>query len=218
MYLINILKGFAIGFPIAMLAVGPVSILCIQRAVYHGAFYGIIFGLGVATADAIYGALAIFGMSFIANFIIQKQFYIKLISGLLLILIGAKIIFSKSHIKNSQTIKKPNLLNDYTSAVLLTLSNPFTIGLFGSAISLPWLQLNLKYITLSSSLLLTIGIFLGSITWFSILSFFVGSLRHKFSNKNLKTINVIAGIIIVGLGIITLLSIFFKKLFVLQSF
>mgnify|MGYP000311191215 CR=1 FL=1 len=51
------LRGFVLGFTIAA-TVGPISLLVIRRTVNEGRLYGLASGLGVATADTTYGAIA----------------------------------------------------------------------------------------------------------------------------------------------------------------
>ena len=53
-------KGLAIGFAIAA-PVGPIGVLCIRRTFADGRLAGFVTGLGAATADAFYGAVAGFG-------------------------------------------------------------------------------------------------------------------------------------------------------------
>jgi threonine/homoserine/homoserine lactone efflux protein len=55
------IKGFIIGISIAA-PVGPIGVLCIQRTLAPGKLYGISTGCGAATADAIYGLIAAFGL------------------------------------------------------------------------------------------------------------------------------------------------------------
>ncbi len=77
------LQGLIIGFSIAA-PVGPIGILCIRRTLANGKAYGLISGLGAATADAIYGSIAGFGLIFISSILIRQQEWLRLIGGLFL--------------------------------------------------------------------------------------------------------------------------------------
>lgn len=67
-----LIKGFVIGFSIAA-PVGPIGILCIQRTLSGGGVQGLVTGLGAATADALYGFIAAFGLTFISNFLVDQS-------------------------------------------------------------------------------------------------------------------------------------------------
>src|SRR5206468_9793467 len=79
----GILAGLAISAP-----VGPVNVLCISRTISNGWAAGVISGLGAATADTIYGAIAGFSIHFVIAFLIREEFWIRLFGGILLMLIG----------------------------------------------------------------------------------------------------------------------------------
>jgi len=57
------LEGIIIGLAIAA-PVGPIGVLCIRRTLADGRASGFVSGLGAATADAVYGAVAAFGLTF----------------------------------------------------------------------------------------------------------------------------------------------------------
>src|SRR5438477_6261314 len=87
-------RGLLIGFSIAA-TVGPMSVLCIQRTLNRGQLYGLVSGLGIATADGVYGSIAAFGLTLITNFLVSEQMWIHLIGGLFLIYLGIKTIITK---------------------------------------------------------------------------------------------------------------------------
>ena len=76
-----ILKGVLIGI-IASAPMGPVGVLCIQRTLNKGRWYGFVTGIGAAMSDIIYAMLTGFGMSFIMDLITNptNKFWLQ-ISG-----------------------------------------------------------------------------------------------------------------------------------------
>ncbi|MDP3015811.1 MAG: LysE family translocator, partial [Deltaproteobacteria bacterium] len=76
-----LLKGLFIGFSIAA-PVGPIGLLCIRRTLAEGRTFGLVSGLGAATADAIYGCIAGFGLTFISTLLISQQVWFRVIGGL----------------------------------------------------------------------------------------------------------------------------------------
>ena len=65
-----LVRGFVLGFTIAA-AVGPISLLCIRRTLAEGRLVGLVSGLGVATADATYGAIAAFGLTAVTDLLVD---------------------------------------------------------------------------------------------------------------------------------------------------
>ena len=84
------IKGLIIGFAIAA-PVGPIGILCIQRALHDGFKIGLMTGMGAALADGTYGLIAGLGLTAISSILIDHQFWIRLIGGLFLLYLGIKL-------------------------------------------------------------------------------------------------------------------------------
>ncbi|OWY66198.1 hypothetical protein B7486_37980 [cyanobacterium TDX16] len=90
---ISLLRGLAIGLAIAA-PVGSIGILCIRQSLAFGWVHGFVAGLGVATADAMYGCVAAFGLTFVVNFLIEQQFWLRLVGGAFLCYLGVKTFIS----------------------------------------------------------------------------------------------------------------------------
>ena len=87
------LRGFVLGFTIAA-AVGPISLLVIRRTLAEGQRYGLVSGLGVATADATYGAIAAFGLSAITDVLVNARQVLGLVGGVFLLWLAWRTIRS----------------------------------------------------------------------------------------------------------------------------
>ena len=65
--ILNIMvKGILIGV-LASAPMGPVGILCIQRTLNKGRWYGLVTGVGASVSDIIYALITGFGMSFVMD-------------------------------------------------------------------------------------------------------------------------------------------------------
>jgi threonine/homoserine/homoserine lactone efflux protein len=196
------LRGMIIGFSIAA-PVGPIGILCIRRTLAEGPTSGLISGLGAATADAIYGFIAGFGLTFISNLLISQQIWLRLIGGGFLCYLGIRT-FITSPLKQSSSLKEKGLLNAYISTFFLTLTNPMTILSFmGIFAGLGVGTVSKNYF---SAGVLVLGVFIGSALWWFILSRGVGLLGEKFNIHGLGWVNKISGMVIITFGIVALLS------------
>jgi len=196
------LKGFVIGFSIAA-PVGPIGVLCIRRTIAYGRASGFVSGLGAAVADACYGAVAGFGLTAISSAIIGYQSWLQLFGGLFLCYLGAKTLASQPASKAAE-LRHHGLLNDFTSTVFLTLTNPATILSFAAVFASFGLGgARSDYFTAS---LLVFGVFIGSAFWWLLLSSGVGMLRDKFDTGRLLWVNRISGVILAGFGLFALLG------------
>jgi threonine/homoserine/homoserine lactone efflux protein len=158
MDIIYFYKGLIIGFSIAA-PVGPIGILYIKRTLASGRVFGLLSGMGAATADALYGCIAAFGLTFISNFLLQQQLWLRLIRGGFLCYLGIKTIITE--LANiSSHVSQSSLLNAYGSTFILTLTNPLTILSFAVIFAgFGLVKVDGGY---SSAMVTVVGVFLGS--------------------------------------------------------
>ncbi len=195
-------RGLVIGLAFAA-TIGPMSILCIQRTLRNGYFYGLISSLGVATADAAYGSIAGFGLTAISNFLLSQQVWIRVIGGFMLLSLGSKTMFTKPP-EQAITAQANNVLAAYTSMLLLNLTNPLTIL---------WFMAVFASVGVGgagrndlSAMLVVFGVFVGSATGLCLLIGVVNLVRGKFSPQWLLWIHRVSGGVIALFGVFVLLN------------
>jgi threonine/homoserine/homoserine lactone efflux protein len=198
-----LLRGLIIGFSIAA-PVGPIGVLCIRRTLAEGRTFGFISGLGAATADAVYGCIAGFGLAFISSFLVRQQVGLRLVGGAFLCYLGFKTFLAKSVEQAAPTTKGNGLAGAYVSTFFLTLTNPLTILSFAAIFAgLGVGDASGNYV---SAGVLVLGVFIGSALWWLILSGVVGVVRTTLTPHGLRWVNRISGLIITGFGLLALLS------------
>ncbi|MDD4601840.1 hypothetical protein SDC9_22965 [bioreactor metagenome] len=195
-------KGIIIGFSIAA-PVGPIGILCIRRTLIHGMLTGLVSGVGAASADAIYGVIAAFGLTIISNFLLEQQFWLRIIGGLFLLYL-AYTSFKAPVVDDGRTESCRGLLAAYLSTFFLTIANPMTILSFVAVFA--GLGLGSESRDCLSAGCLVLGVFLGSIFWWMLLSKTVDILRTRFDSRKLGWVNKTAGIVIGLFGLAAMLS------------
>ena len=115
-------------------AVGPITLLVIRRTLGSGWLVGMVSGLGVATADAVYGAIAAFGISAASDLLVSLSRPLGFIGGAVLLVIGARTV-RDAHVPPVATpATTRGLAAAYASIVGLTLTNPLTILLYGALV------------------------------------------------------------------------------------
>jgi threonine/homoserine/homoserine lactone efflux protein len=187
------LKGMIIGFSIAA-PVGPIGVLCIQRTNSYGRMSGLFTGLGAATADGIYGVVAAFGLTVISGFLIGQLFLLKLVGGTFLLYLGIRTFLSKPAAQAAKQ-KHKGLIPDYVSTLFLALTSPATILCFIAVFA--GLGLGSANKDMLSAVLMATGVFVGSASWWLMLSSGVSFFREKFNPSSLRLVNNISGGIIV---------------------
>ena len=197
-----LIEGMLIGVVVAV-PVGPLGLLCINRALSTGALCGLFSGLGVATADALAAGLAALGISLISGFLTDHQVFLRLGGGFFLCYLGMKIYQTKP------TVQTPSgdvngLLGAYVTTFLLTFSNPVTILSF-IAIYAGW-QVESLSGNYFAAAVLTLGVFLGSALWWIALFLGLTAFRDKFSLQVVGWIHRVSGALIAGFGVVVLLS------------
>jgi threonine/homoserine/homoserine lactone efflux protein len=199
-----IITGFVIGFSIAA-PVGPIGVLCIRRTLAEGRLHGLVSGLGAATADAIYGCIAGFGLTFISDLLVKEQFWLRLVGGVFLCFLGVRTLLAKPR-ETEQSDKRTGLLGAYGSTFALTLTNPVTILSFAAIFA--GVGVGSTIVDYGSASLLVFSVFAGSASWWLILSGTVNLLRKKVTPQVLRWINRVSGAIILGFGVLVLVSLF----------
>ena len=118
------IQGMIVGFTLAV-PVGPISLVCIHRTVAGGRLHGIVSGLGVATSDSFYAAVAFLGMTAVSGLIIGNQVLFRLLAGIALVLVGIQVFRSIPAAVSDGDGQEP-YLQDYLSLLAITAANPLT--------------------------------------------------------------------------------------------
>lgn len=196
------LQGLAIGFAIAA-PVGPIGILCIRRTLAQGRIQGFVTGLGAATADAIYAAIAGFGLTIVATFLVEQQIWIRFIGGTFLCYLGIRTIFAVPKQATFHSTKN-RISNAYLTTFFLTITNPITILSFGAIFA--GLGLGNQQGDMVSASRMILGVFIGSSAWWFLLSGLANLFRNKIDSVAMRWVNRVSGIIILGFGAVALIS------------
>jgi threonine/homoserine/homoserine lactone efflux protein len=188
---------------------GPVGVLCIQRTLNKGRWFGFVTGIGAAFSDIIYALITGFGMSFVVDFIEDKDnmFYLQLIGSIMLFLFGL-YTFRSNPTKSIRPTspKKGTLVHNMVTGFFVTFSNPLIIFLFVALFArftfvIPdhLFQQSIGYLSIA----------LGALLWWFVLTYFIDKVRSKFNVKGIWILNRIIGsavIIAAIIGIIITLT------------
>src|SRR4029077_8476508 len=186
MWLALLLKGMLVGILIAVPA-GPVGVLCIRRTIFHGRLAGFISGVGAASADAVFGIIAGFGLTVVSDLLLDYQHWLRLGGAGFLLYIGVSA-FTADPLRGTQTQRDPEgLLADYASAFALTITNPITILAFVAIFA--GIGFTGAAATLGRAGILVLGVWLASLLWWVGLTVGAGLVRLSFRRNHLVWIN-----------------------------
>jgi len=188
-----LLNGLVIGISIAA-PVGPIGILCIRRSLRDGLWTGFMAGLGAATADAAYGCVAGFGLTAVSGLLVAHRFWLGLI--------GVHTFLARPPSEPAPE-RGGRSLAAYGSTFLLTLANPATILSFAAVFAAFGIGATAGYLSAGS---LVLGVFLGSASWWLLLSSGVSAVRSRVNSGWMRVVNRVSGATLLAFGLYALWS------------
>ena len=194
------IRGLAAGLIIAA-PVGPVNLLCIRRTLEKGWKSGMVSGLGAALADTLYGAIAGFSITLAIQLLIREEFWIRLVGGILLMVIG--VVYYRMPSRSLEAGPDVSSVNsDFVSAFLLNVTNPTTVLSFLAVLATLGIG---RQRPLWQTSLLVAGIFCGSMIWWTILVSAANRLRSRITDRTMRWMNHMAAMAIGGFGLANVL-------------
>jgi putative LysE/RhtB family amino acid efflux pump len=200
------LRGLAIGFAVAF-ALGPVGLLVIRRTLQRGWAYGFLSGVGVATADATYAAIAAFGLTAITQLLVGVDRLLGLVGGVVLVLMAARSLRTvaaapdgEAPAARAETSRLEHPAAAFASMVALTLTNPATILSFAVLFA----SIGAGTGGPSGATAVVAGVFLGSVAWWGVLTLAVAALRTRLTAGVIRGVNIGAALIIGAFGFVAI--------------
>jgi len=199
-----LIVGVAISAP-----VGPVNVLCIQRAVQRGVIGGVAAGLGAVFGDGLIALAATMGIGAIDSMVTYYRGAIQFIGGLVLLAFGVMLARSTAPVAEAAgVVEVPSLggyMSDGLKSFLMTITNPGAVlGLFAIFGGIG------TFVEVRSSidaLVLVAAIMAGSLFWWTMLSVIVARIKGRLGEINTSRLNLVAGIALIAFGVVLLAEI-----------
>lgn len=202
-----IVKGFIVGV-VASAPMGPVGVLCIQRTLNKGRWYGFVTGLGAALSDLFYALITGYGMSFVVDFIEtgKNLFWLQLVGSAMLLLFGI-YTFRSNPVESIRPVSanKGTLVHNFVTAFFVTLSNPLIVFLFIALFA------RFAFIVPEHLFEQTIGyvfIVVGALAWWFGITYAVSRVRTRFDIRGIWMLNRIIGAVVIVASIIGMVMTF----------
>ena len=204
-----VFKGILIGV-IASAPMGPVGILCIQRTLNKGRWYGFVTGIGAACSDIVYALFTGLGMSFVMDFVnnSQNKFILQILGSVMLLIFGI-YCFKSNPTKNmhQSSNKQGTLTHNAITAFLVTLSNPLIVFLFMATFA------QFAFVVPDMPIEMGVGylsIVFGALLWWFGLTWLIDKVRGKFDTNGILIINKVIGSVVIIFSVIALFGTVFN--------
>lgn len=196
-------KGFIIGV-IVSAPLGPVGVLCIQRTLNKGRWYGFVTGIGATFSDIFYALITGYGMSFVFDYVQQNIYYLQLLGSIMLMAFGV-YTFRSNPVDSIRPVSanKGTYLHNMITAFFVTLSNPLIILLF--------IGLFARFAFVSDGVLVIetvvgyLAIAIGALAWWFGLTYFVNKIRKQFNLRGIWVLNRVIGTIVTVVAVVGLI-------------
>jgi putative LysE/RhtB family amino acid efflux pump len=193
-----LLTGLGLGALVAA-QVGPVSLLCIRTTLRHGFAPGLAIGAGAAAVDTVYGGLGMAGAATVIGFG-PVRVVLGLIGAAVLAAMGLRTLRAAHRVRiglemPAEVVTPGRALR---TAVAATASNPLTIASWATAFAAA--STASVVAGWSDGVALLIGIGVGSVGWFAVLTSGVALAGRRLGDRAVQAADVVAGAGLVGFG------------------
>lgn len=195
----SLILGIALAAPI-----GPVGLISMRRSLLYGWLAGFFSGLGIATADAFFGIVAVFGVGIVSRFLVHYETLLRFIGIAFVFCIAFSIMFSRKTHEEKQVTEGKGLFSCFISTFLLMITNPSMIAAFVLIFVALGLDKQSGHVYTSLTVL---GVFLGSAVWWLFLSLFLEKIKGRITGTTMLWFNRVSGFLILVLGVLSLLAI-----------
>lgn len=192
-------NGVAIGLAVAA-PIGPVNLIVIRRTLRYGRLNGFLAGGGAATGDAIFAAIAAFGLTAAIELVVRFEIALQIVGGLFLLGLGIRTLMARPHFdQEAEEGISGAMATVFITTFFLTITNPATmlgfIAIFGGVAGLASAGEDYGH-----AATVVLAVMAGSALWWASLSGFVSLFRHRMNDALLGIVNKVSGILIIIFG------------------
>ena len=195
-----LVKGLIVGVVVSA-PLGPVGVLCIQRTLNKGRWYGFVTGLGAALSDIGYALITGYGMSFMDEFLAKNQVLLQIVGSVMLLMFGI-YTFRSNPVHSIRPVSSTpgSYLHNFVTAFFVTFSNPLIIFLFIGLFArfsfvMPGSPLGLQLVGY-------LAIVLGALLWWFGITYFVNKVRTRFNLRGIWILNRVIGVIVMLMSVV----------------
>ena len=193
--LAEVLPAVMLGLFIAM-PFGPVCLMCVQRTLALGMWFGIATGMGAAVTHGLFSYLAEASAAVLAETTLTGELPLSIAGGLALIFTGFRAWLVPTHLKGEARCKR--LCSAFLSALLIAAANPMTILPYLTIAAAPQAE---SPPIMSRAFAAPIAVMFGSAFWYLVLTLGAKAMARNLQKATLDRLNILAGMLLIGLGV-----------------
>lgn len=195
-----LLTGLALGLVVAG-QIGPISLLLVRTVLRGATASGLAIGLGAAVVDVAYAAAGSAGAAGLLE-VRALRTTLGLLGAGVLVLLGVRALQAARTPLRAGDLpaEVATPLRALRTSLAATASNPTTVAAWAAV----FLATTTAEVTEGAARtgLLLLGIGIGTMTWFALLTAAVRALRGRVTDRGLRTVDVAAGAGLVGFGVV----------------
>ena len=192
--LADLLPAAMLGLFIAI-PFGPISLMCVQRTMVFGIWFGIASGMGAAAAHGLLSFLAEASAATLAQTAPTVKVPLRIAGGLALILMGLRTCLVPT--RPAREARCGDLCSAFMSTLLVGAANPMTMLPYLAIAALPQAG---NPPTMNRGFVVPVGVMLGSASWYLVLALSTNAMFQNLQKATLDRLNNLAGILLIGLG------------------
>jgi threonine/homoserine/homoserine lactone efflux protein len=174
---------------------GPICLICVQRTLALGLWFGIVSGMGAAVAHGLFSFLAEASAAVLAQTALTAQVPLRIAGGLALIFMGLRTCLVPT--RPARDARHGDLCSAFMSTLLIAAANPMTMLPYLAIAAVPQAT---NPLIMSRGVAAPIGVLLGSASWYLVLVLSTNAMLQNLQRTTLDRLNILAGILLIGLG------------------
>ncbi|MBV9078973.1 MAG: LysE family transporter [Methylobacteriaceae bacterium] len=189
-----ILAGALVGLSVAM-PVGPLAMLLIERTLTRGFAAGLATGFAASSVHAVYGTLATVWSQAASAALAGHLGTFSLVSALVLAVMAARCLSREPAAAGKPPAGTGTLVGAYGSSLVIGFGNPTTLVLFAAALPA------LGALGSRQPHEVVLGIVLGSVGWWFVLSALVAQARSALPPAMVRHLSRVVGLLLLALAL-----------------
>jgi threonine/homoserine/homoserine lactone efflux protein len=193
-----VIYGMTIGVALAA-PVGPINIEIIKRGIQGGYLQGWLVGLGALSADTVYAALIVSGLTPLADSPVLRV-PLFLAGAVMLSFVGYSSIRSALAGNEIKDAERVSGRRSYVTGLLMAIFNPMGI-VYWMSVGAALVAEAVGRVGTAGSPVLVGGVFLGILFWVTLLSWLAQVARRFVAGDGMRWVTGFGGVALIGFGL-----------------